>query len=159
MDVTAELAAPCDPGELFAWVEDLGRYPEWLDIVPRAVPVEPHPDDPGPAWSVDLRGQLGPFARSKRLRMVRTVHERPGRARFERVEHDGREHSPWVLTAEVRHGGAGDGGGESVLTMHLHYGGFLGGPLVEKLLAEEIERSRPRLYALVTGRPAPTPEP
>jgi hypothetical protein len=44
-----------------------------------------------------------------------------------------------------------------VLTMRLHYGGFLGGPLVEKLLADEIERSRPRLYAAVTGGPAPTP--
>jgi hypothetical protein len=166
MDVTAELVAPCEPGELFSWVEDLGRYPGWLDIVPRAVSAEPHPDDPGPAWSVDLRGQLGPFARSKRLRMVRTVHEPPVRARFERAEHDGRQHSPWVLTAEVRRRDPGDGrvageggaGAESVLTMQLHYGGFLGGPVVEKLLAEEIERSRPRLYALVTGRPAPTPE-
>jgi Polyketide cyclase / dehydrase and lipid transport len=153
MDVTAELVVPCEPGELFAWVEDLGRYPEWLDIVPRAVPVDAHPDDPGPAWSVDLRGQFGPFARSKRLRMVRTVHEPPIRVRFERVEHDGRQHSPWVLTADVR-----PHGGETAGTMQLHYGGFLGGPLVEKLLADEIERCRPRLYALVTGRPAPTPD-
>ncbi len=85
MDVTATLDAPCPPDVLHAWVDDLGRYPRWLDIVPRAVPVEPHADDVGPAWSVDLRGRLGPFARSKRLRMARTASD-PGRhARFERA--------------------------------------------------------------------------
>lgn len=145
MDVTADLVAPCTPAELFAWVEDLGRYPQWLDIVPRAVPVDPHPDDPGPAWSVDLRGRLGPFARSKRLRMARTVSE-PDRVRFERVEHDGRQHSPWVLAAEVTPDGDG-----ARLRMHLHYGGSLVGPLIERLLADEIERSRPRLLALVAS--------
>ena len=143
MDVTADLEAPCPPTELFAWVEDLGRYPRWLDIVPRAEAVEGRPGDPGPAWSVDLRGRVGPLARSKRLRMVRTVLE-PARVRFERVEHDGRRHSPWVLSAEVD---AVPGG--SRLRMHMHYGGSLVGPLVERLLADEIANSRPRLLALV----------
>jgi hypothetical protein len=146
VDVTADLLAPCPPDELFGWVDDLDRYPGWLDIVPRAVAVDPHPDDLGPAWSVDLRGRLGPFARSKRLRMVRTVHHRPNRVRFERTEHDGRRHSPWVLEARV----APDGDG-SLLTMHLHYGGSLVGPLVERLLADEIRRSKPRLLALIAG--------
>src|SRR5690606_30121098 len=68
VDVTATLDAPCSPEDLFPWVADLDRYPQWLDIVPRAVPVDAHADDAGPAWSVDLRGRLGPFARSKRLR-------------------------------------------------------------------------------------------
>ena len=141
MDVTATLDAPCPPDVLFAWVSDLGRYPEWLDIVPRAVPL----DDSDSAWSVDLRARLGPFARSKRLRMERTVcDEDAGRARFERVEHDGRSHSPWVLTADVSE--TSDG---SRLTMHLHYGGGLFGPVVERLLSEEIERSRPRLLECV----------
>ena len=86
MDVTADLLAPCSPERLFGWVDDLAHYPEWLDIVPRATPVEARDGDPGPAWSVDLRGRLGPFARSKRLRMVRTVHEAPERVRFDRLE-------------------------------------------------------------------------
>ena len=146
MDVTADLVAPCPPAALFAWVDDLGRYPQWLDIVPRAEAVEAQDGDPGPAWSVDLRGRLGPFARSKRLRMVRTVHEPTDRVRFERLEHDGRQHAGWVLSAEVA---AVDGGKASRLSMHLHYGGGLGGPLVERLLADEITRSRPRLLALV----------
>jgi uncharacterized protein YndB with AHSA1/START domain len=144
MDVTADLLAPCSPERLFVWVDDLGHYPEWLDIVPRATPVDAQDGDPGPAWSVDLRGRLGPFARSKRLRMVRTVHEAPHRVRFERLEHDGRRHSPWVLEARV----APDAGG-SLLTMRLHYGGSLVGPLVERLLADEIRQSKPRLLALV----------
>lgn len=150
MDVTAELLAPCSQEELFAWVDDLDRYPGWLDIVPRAVAVEPHPDDPGPAWSVDLRGQLGPFARSKRLRMVRTVHEAPGRVQFERMEHDGRQHSAWILRAEITV--PDDSADSSVLTMHLHYGGSLGGPVVEKLLSDEITRSRPRLLDRVSDQ-------
>jgi hypothetical protein len=145
VDVTADLDAPCTPEVLFGWVDDLGRYPDWLDIVPRAVPVEAHADDAGPAWSVDLRGRLGPLARSKRLRMVRTALE-PGRVRFERVEYDGRRHSPWVLEAAVE---AVDDG--SRLRVHLHYGGSLVGPLIERLLADEITRSRPRLLALVAG--------
>jgi hypothetical protein len=127
-------------------VSDLGRYPQWLDIVPRAVP-EGTGAEERPAWSVDLRGRLGPFARSKRLRMERTVCDaEAGVARFERVEHDGRAHSPWVLTAEV----AATPGG-SRLTMHLHYGGGLWGPVVERLLGEEIERSRPRLLRCVAA--------
>jgi Polyketide cyclase / dehydrase and lipid transport len=162
VDVTEVLEAPCDAETLYDWVDDLARYPGWLDIVPRAAPVEPREGDPGPAWSVDLRGRLGPFARSKRLRMVRTVHDRPHHVRFERLEHDGRQHSSWTLDAAVAPS-PGDGAeeaegaegaeGGSVLTMRLHYGGSLVGPVVERLLAEEIRRSRPRLLTLVAGSP------
>lgn len=140
MDVVASLDAPCSPAVLFPWVDDLGRYPDWLDIVPRAQPVDPHDGDVGPAWSVDLRGRLGPFARAKRLRMVRTDHDADRHARFERVEHDGRDHSRWVLDAEITPTGEA-----STLTMRLHYGGRLWMPALDRLLADEIERSRPRL--------------
>lgn len=142
MDVHAELVAPCGPDELYGWVDDLAGYPRWLEIVTRAEPVA---DDDGRAtWNVDLRGRLGPLARSKRLRMVRTVHD--GRtARFERAELDGRSHSPWVLDLSVEPDGDG-----SHLAMHLHYGGGLFGPVLERLLRDEIDRSRTRLLALVT---------
>jgi len=143
VDVVATLDAPCAPAALLPWIEDLGRYPDWLDIVPRAVIADAHAQDVGPAWSVDLRGRLGPFARAKRLRMVRTQHE--GRhARFERVEHDGRQHAPWVLDADIA-----EVDGASRLTMRLHYGGRLWMPALDRLLADEIERSRPRLLLRV----------
>ncbi|MDQ6696105.1 MAG: SRPBCC family protein [Actinomycetota bacterium] len=145
MDVVADLTAPCTAEELFRWVDDLGRYPQWLGIVERA---EALPDqvDGRPAWQVELRGRLGPLARSKRLRMVRTVLSDDAVV-FERNEHDGRNHSTWVLRADVAP--TSDG---SVLTMRLHYGGSLWGPVLERLLRDEIERSRTRLLDRVAGR-------
>lgn len=144
MDVVATLEAPCAPAVLFPWIDDLARYQEWLDIVPRAVAVDPHADDAGPAWSVDLRARVGPLARAKRLRMVRTERMLDEHVRFERVEHDGRQHSSWILDADVVP--LVDG---SLLTMRLHYGGRLWMPVLDRLLADEVERSRPRLLARV----------
>jgi hypothetical protein len=141
VDVDASLGAPHPPERVWEVVSDLGTYPSWLEIVPRAVPAADG------SWQVDLRGRLGPFARSKRLRMVRTEADAPSTAVFERREVDGRQHSPWVLRAEV----VADGEG-SILTMHLHYGGSLWGPVLERLLGDTIERSRGRLLAVLDGR-------
>lgn len=146
MDVTATLDAACTPEVLFGWVGSLDTYDRWLEIVPRTEPAPPADGDPGPAWFVTLRGRLGPLARSKRLRMVRTEHRAPELAVFERRETDGREHAPWVLRATVA--GHGD---TSELTMDLHYGGSLWMPLLDRLLTGEIEASRSRLRALVTS--------
>ncbi|MGI8663506.1 MAG: SRPBCC family protein [Acidimicrobiales bacterium] len=139
MDVTATLTTERAPEALFAVVGDLGTYPLWLDIVPHA-----HASAFDDSWSVQLRGRLGPFARSKRLRMVRTTYDAPRLVVFERQERDGRDHAPWVLTAAVAASPPG-----SALTMRLHYGGGLFGPVVERLLREEIERSKPKLLALL----------
>lgn len=147
MDVDIEFEAPCAPEALFTWVEDLQRYPRWLDLVPRAEPAPAQGGDPGPAWLVDLRARIGPLARSKRLRMVRTMHESPSLARFERLEHDGRDHSAWVLQASVQAVGVA----RSRLTMHLHYGGAMFGPVLERKLHDEVLKSRPRLLSLVSG--------
>ncbi len=141
MDVRVDLQAPCTPERLFDEVQDLSRYPSWLGMVPRAVPEAGRER----AWIVDLRGRLGPMSRSKRLRMVRTLHDSPNRCRFERAENDGRDHSDWVLDATVHP----TGDGSATLTMSLHYGGTFGGKLLERMLREEIERSRPALLALV----------
>lgn len=140
MDVTASLEAAVQPAAMFEVVSDLGSYPRWLDIVPRAEPVDAVDGDPGPAWSVDLRGQIGPLRRSKRLRMVRTVATPDELVVFERREVDGRAHSDWVLRATLERPGT-----STVLTMELHYGGSMWVPLLDRLLADEIERSRGRL--------------
>ena len=139
VDIAAELTAPCTPEVLFGWVSDLSRYPEWLEIVTQA---QPGADG---SWAVDLRGRMGPLARTKRLRMVRSELVEPARVVFERAEVDGRDHSPWTLTADVRP----DAGGAH-LAMGLHYGGGLFEPLIERVLRDEIERSRLRLLDLVT---------
>lgn len=148
MDVTANLAADVPVDALFDVLEDLGTYPSWLDIVSRAEVVDAR-DDEDAAWSVDLRGQVGPFRRSKRLRMVRTECERPRLVRFERRELDDRSHSDWVMTAEL-----GTGASDvPELSMSLHYGGNLWVPMLDRLLSDEIERSRPRLVRFVTELP------
>jgi hypothetical protein len=145
MDVTASLDAPCPGAQLFELVDDLSTYPQWNGLVHSAV-AEPGADA---AWDVQLRARLGPLARSKRLRMVRTLRDAENfTVTFERDQADGRNHSPWVLAATVvEHDGV------STLTMHLHYGGSLwtGGAL-EKVLAEQITSGRERLLQLVSTR-------
>ena len=142
MHVVASVDLDCPPATALAVLGDLGRYPEWLDIVHRARPVDLDPGDPGPAWLVDLRASLGPLARSKRLRMVRSVHTDTA-IRFERRELDGREHSAWELAADIVAAPAG-----TSVTMALDYGGGLLDGLVERLLQREIEAARGRLRAL-----------
>jgi len=145
MDITASLEAPCPAAQLFELVDDLSTYPQWNGLVHSAV-AEP---DTESAWDVQLRARLGPLARSKRLRMVRTVRDTETFAvRFERDQADGRDHSPWVLAADIV-----ERDGLSRLTMHLHYGGSLWtGGLLEKVLVEQITSGRERLLQLVATK-------
>lgn len=157
MELTADLTAPCSTNELFGWIDDLGRYPEWMGLVHRAEPRPQHVRQP--AWDVELRARIGPFARSKRLVMVRTVCAADARVVFERDETDGRRHSMWRLTAAVSSADAAVGphSEASTLVMTLHYGGSLWtGGVAERVLMDEIERSRDRLLALISPTDAPT---
>ena len=142
MDITASLEAPCTAERLFELVDDLSTYPQWNGLV-HSASVEP---GDLPAWDVELRARLGPLARSKRLRMVRTVRDAETfTVAFERDQADGRNHSPWVLSATIV-----EREGLSTLSMHLHYGGSLwtGGAL-ERVLADQITSGRERLLQLV----------
>ena len=150
MDITASTPLAVSPERVFAEVADLSTYPGWIGIVGAAEPADPHPDDAGPAWRVDLRAKIGPLSRRKTVRMVRTRHDPPRSVRFERVEHDDEGHSAWVLTAEVGAAPA-DGPAASAaarpgsrLDMHLHYSGG-GLPLVDVVIREEIRRAGRRL--------------
>ncbi|MBU6329164.1 MAG: SRPBCC family protein [Acidobacteria bacterium] len=142
MDIVAEVDLAAPAAEVRPVVADLDRYPQWLSILARA-----EPESPG-CWAVELRARVGPLARSKRLRMERTVDDAT-HLRFERAETDGRHHSAWTLDVRLL---PIDGG--TRLVMELHYGGRFGGGVVERLLAEEIAASRLRLRALVEGDPA-----
>jgi hypothetical protein len=140
MDVYASLDAPVDCARLHLAMIDLSAYAQWLDIVYRAE-ADTQSIGEDAVWNVQLRGKVGPFARSKNLRMVRTVNIAGSRVVFERKELDGRTHSAWVLTADISPKGEG-----STVSVHLHYGGtlFTGGVL-ERLLADQITRGQQRL--------------
>lgn len=143
LDARAEVAA-AHP-RVVAALEDLTTYPHWLTIVGAAVPAPAHPDDGDrPAWFVDLVGRVGPFRRSKRVRMLRTGCDRAaGAVRFERVEHDGRDHNAWILTAEATTIGEARTG----VHVHLHYGGGRTLPGADLLLRQEAHRAGSRLDA------------
>ena len=135
-----------DTDKVFAIVADLGHYDQLLDIVHQVNVDHGQADDSGPtAWLVTLRAKIGPFARSKRLRMTRTVHE-PNHVRFERTELDGRDHSPWVLTATIEPAGSG-----SHVTMSLDYGGRLWIPALDGLLKTQVSRATTNLQQLAAA--------
>jgi Polyketide cyclase / dehydrase and lipid transport len=153
-----ELPAPAD--RAFEFVDDLARYPTWMRLVREAEPtggaaVDP-PADAMPstdsstglaaAWIVELQAQVGPFARSKRLRMVRTVHLPNTTVRFERSETDGRSHAPWTLQADLVESEAGS----TRLTMTLTYGGSLWtGAVLQRVLDDEVSRGSESLVRQV----------
>lgn len=145
MEGVASLDAP--PEVVFAEVADLGTYQHWLGIVFGAEPQPPHDGDPGPAWMVDLGAKIGPIPLTKKVRMVRTEHLAPTLARFERLEHDGTEHSSWVLVAEVSPTRSG-----SALTMRVHYGGAGRLPGVDGILRDEIRKGGGRLQDRLASR-------
>lgn len=135
MEIEAVVEAPATAARVYEEIRSLDGYPQWISIV-HGVQREAEG-----VWQVELRGKVGPFARSKRLRMVRVNDDAPRRAVFERQEVDGRRHANWTLTASVE-----DLGGVSRLTMHLHYGGALfGGGVLEKVLGDQIVASKEKL--------------
>jgi hypothetical protein len=134
-----------DQAELYRVVSDLGTYPDWLELVHR---VEPDPTDE-PAHLVTLRARIGPFARSKRLRMVRTVAD-GSRVRFERRELDGRDHSAWILSAEV--GPRHDEPYRSEVTIDLRYEGSLWSGLLDGILQSAADDATERLQSYLTTR-------
>jgi hypothetical protein len=120
-----------------ALVGDLTTYPAWLGMVRDVEAVDG-------AWLVHIGGKLGPFTRTKRLRMVRT-----GELRFERDEADGRTHAPWVLAASLEAVPAG-----TRVAVLLRYGGGLSLPGLKAFLSEEVRRALPRLERLASEGPA-----
>jgi hypothetical protein len=137
------------PGLVFEHIAELDAYPRWLPLVHRADRVDG--DDRGPAWDVELRARVGPFARSKRLRMARVDVVDECLVVFERAEVDGREHARWALRAELAPTTTG-----TRLTMHLAYdGGLWTGGVLERVLDEEVRRGRTGLAALVSGERQP----
>lgn len=142
---TESVQVPASVTEVFPYVAELDRYPGWMRLVHAADALDG--SEPR-AWLVELRAQVGPFARSKQLRMVRTAHEPDRLVVFERAELDGRRHAPWILRVELD---AIDDASTTV-TMHLSYEGALWtGGLLDRVLDDEIRRGRAGLSDLVAG--------
>jgi hypothetical protein len=151
MQIERHTLVPGPPERAFALVDDLGAYPAWMDLVHDVE--EAAPADGRRTWNVELQAQVGPFARSKRLRMVRTVHDPQRQVVFERAEVDGRRHSPWVLAATLDTPSSETGEtGETRLTMTLTYGGNLWtGAVLQRVLDDHVERGATALRALLAA--------
>lgn len=148
MRSTESVTIDAPPDAVFPYVADLEQYPRWLGLVHAA-----EPDERGDrsAWTIELRARVGPFARSKRLRMelVEMVADRL--AVFERAEVDGRDHARWSLRVELD-----PAQGTTTVTMHLAYDGRLwtGGALA-RVLDDQVRRGSDELIALVAAERAP----
>jgi len=139
MHRTASSIAEAPADDVFAIVSDLATYSGWLDLVVDAETAEAQAGDPGPAWMVTIRAKVGPLARSKKLRMVRSSLEKSedegGLAFFERREVDGRDHAAWTLRAEV----AAKSDNACAVDMELRYEGGLWTTPLEPILGTLID--------------------
>ena len=148
MKYEVDIDLPVPAGAVLPYIEDLMKYPQWMGLVHAVGPA-----DAGGGHQVELRGKIGPFARSKRLRMIRVEQPDPHHIRFERHETDGRSHGQWVLQAVLDSGvttsGVASPQSGTRLFITLNYEGSLWTSVVERVLADEIERSKSRLRDLL----------
>ena len=126
------------PSAVLAEMADLSGYAEWHGMVKRV-------ELDGDGWLVDLGGRLGPFTRTKRVRMVRAPHEEEsaGQVRFVRHERDRHDHGAWELQCVVD---PAAGKGPCTLRFRMLYDGS--SPLIgmlEPLLRAEVDKSADRL--------------
>lgn len=150
MDRRITATVEADPSVTIAALADLSVYSHWLTLVSAAEPID---DAEPPTWNVTIKAQLGPLARSKRLRMARTELEE-ARVKFERAEVDGRNHAEWILEAFVVPSATIDGGSD--VLVHLYYGGALWSMPLELVLATFEGTAGARLDTYLTGHADPS---
>lgn len=122
------------------FIADLSRYPEWMPLVFAATACGDG------VWDVELRAKVGMFARSKRLRMRRTV-DSDSLYVFERDEEDGRKHSPWLMRVTLTPTDSG-----SLVSIDLSYGGNLWtAGVLDRVLAAQVDAGKARLASVVQG--------
>jgi hypothetical protein len=144
VDLDARAAIDADPDAAFAALADLTTYPRWLTIVATAMPVRDE------TWDIELAARIGPFTRTKRLRMVRTGHDATRRTvRFERREDDGPTDNEWILTAEATTTTAT--ATRTAVRVQLHYGGTLF-PGADLVLKRDVDRAGERLERYLRSR-------
>jgi ribosome-associated toxin RatA of RatAB toxin-antitoxin module len=137
---SSDVVVAVEPSLVHPYVADLARYVEWMPMVHDAEVV-----DDG-VWNVELRAKVGVFARSKRLRMKRTVNTSQHIV-FERDEVDGRRHSPWTMAIALQTADVG-----CVVTVNLSYGGSLWtAGILDRVLAAQVEAGKTGLARVVHG--------
>ena len=140
MQYSSDVAVAVEPALVHPFVADLARYVEWMPMVHE---VEAVGDG---VWNVELRAKVGVFARSKRLRMKRTVDTTQNIV-FERDEIDGKRHSPWTMAIALQPADAG-----CVVTVDLSYGGTLWtAGILDRVLAAQVEAGKNELARVVHG--------
>ena len=147
MDLVASVEVPVSVEKLFNYVADLANYSSWLEFVYK-VDLVGESTETHTTWLVELRAKLGVLARSKRLRMTRTLCEHPRLVVFERREQDSRRHSEWILRATVSPTATG-----AKLETNLHYSGnlFTGG-MLERALSDQIATGREKLIQQLSAK-------
>lgn len=135
---SVDIAAPLT--SVLPYVNSLDEYPSWMPLIHF---IEP---DGADVWIVELRAKVGVFARSKRIRMRRTVSTE-SRVVFERDENDGRTHSPWTLSVDLD-----ESAGLTKVTMHLSYGGSLWtAGVLDRILGAQVETGKANLVKKIQG--------
>ncbi len=140
MNYSSSVDVPVAIDAVRPFVEDLAAYPTWMPMVHDVVAV-----DDG-VWSVELRAKVGVFARSKKLRMRRTMNEE-NIIVFERDEDDNRQHSPWVMRVSLSPSAMGTN-----VTIDLSYGGSLWtAGILDRVLASQVDAGKSGLVRAVQG--------
>lgn len=140
MQYSSDVMVSAEPSVVHPYVADLACYVEWMPMVHDA---KARGDG---VWNVELRAKVGVFARSKRLRMKRTVNTAEHIV-FERDEIDGKRHSPWKMSIALQTAEAG-----CVVTVDLSYGGNLWtAGILDRVLAAQVEAGKTGLARLIQG--------
>ena len=140
MKYSSSVYVPVASNVVRPFVENLSAYPAWMPMVHQVIALSDF------VWSVELRAKVGVFARSKALRMRRTVNE-DNVIVFEREEDDNRHHSSWVMRVAL----SPSTGGTNV-TIDLSYGGTLWtAGILDRVLASQVDAGKEALVRAVQG--------
>lgn len=146
MRQTIELNVASSLDNVFTALRDLETYTEWLSFIDSIEKVEIQGEDQ--SWIVVLRSQLGPFARMKKLRMVKSSEHLGRSVCFSRSEVDAKEHSSWDL--EVSCSSLDDANTKVALTVS--YGGKFWSRPLETAFNSHVEEAKTRLRLYFESR-------
>ena len=124
------------PEQIFDALANLANYQNWLGFIDTV-----DTDGGDASWIVTLRAQVGPFARLKKLRMVRVEENFPESIRFTRRENDSKDHSDWDLYVTIKQQ---EDVGCSVQMIVSYSGSFWSVPL-QAVFTSHVEAAKVRL--------------